>query len=220
MANNDVWRLFAESLWRYQYTKSPVLLSQQLTDVLYEESAGIVDFAVKLFLLAQVRAISTGTEKITPPIIRSVAHDSLRLAQPALRAIRTGDMRAVATMTDLHPIDFQSAVQQIRKATLLQDSSRGFRVVSDLSAAVPADPVGCSPAAVIATGESTQIAPPPQAKPPAKPRRSRKENSPSQCLLVQVAAAGVARGISAHTALSRAGIVKPVVEFKGSHATP
>jgi len=103
--------------------------------VLYEESAGIVDFAVKLFLLAQVRAISTEKEAITPEIIRSVAKDSLRLAQPALRAIRTGQMHDVATMTDLHPIDFESAVQQIRKQALLQQLSPGSQVASDLNKA-------------------------------------------------------------------------------------
>jgi hypothetical protein len=48
-------------LWRYQCTANPVELTQELSDCLYEESAGIVDFAVKLALLAQVRAITAGT---------------------------------------------------------------------------------------------------------------------------------------------------------------
>src|SRR5580765_8120908 len=66
-------------------------------------------------------------------IVRSVAKDSLRLAQPVLRAIRTGDLRAVSTMTDLNPIDFQSAVQNLRKTQLLQYLSPNSQLVSDMN---------------------------------------------------------------------------------------
>lgn len=219
IANDEVWRLFVESLWRYQYTQSQVSLNQELSDVLHEESAGIVDFAVKLFLLAQVRAISTGVERITPSIIRSVARDSLRLAQPALRAIRTGDTRAVATMTDLHPIEFQSAVAQIRKETLLRGLSKGSRVVSDLNAGAAPASIEDSTASDKTVGETAQIASHSPKKPSSASRRSRKETGKSKCKLVQVAGAGLGKGMSAHAALAQAGLVGPVFEFNGTHAT-
>ncbi len=53
MANDEVWRHFIESLWNHQHTKTFVPLSQELSDTLYEECAGIVDFGVKMFALAQ-----------------------------------------------------------------------------------------------------------------------------------------------------------------------
>ena len=219
MTNDEVWRLFAESLWRYQYTRVQTPLSQELNDVLYGESAGIVDFAVKLFLLAQVRAISTGVEKITPSIIRSVARDSLRLAQPALQAIRTGDARAVATMTDLHPIDFQSAVAQIRKQTLLQGLSQGSQIVSDLNAGV--GPVSKEDSTVTekTIGETAEVASQSPKKPSAKTRRNGKVADTSKCKLVQEAEAGIEKGISAHAALVQAGLVGPSFNFNGTHAT-
>ncbi|HEY5915110.1 MAG TPA: ATP-binding protein [Verrucomicrobiae bacterium] len=214
MANDEVWRLFVESLWRYEFTKLQTPLSQDLSDVLFEESAGIVDFAVKLFLLAQVRAISTGIEKITTAIIRSVAKDSLRLAQPALSAIRTGDMRAVAGMTDLHPIDFESAVQQIRKKALLQQLSPGSQVASDINkgAVQPTTPL---PDAVAPTVESMNSAHPASERTNVK-RQRKKMAGQSKCLLSQVAAAGLSKGQSAHSALSAAGLIKPLSEFNGS----
>jgi hypothetical protein len=216
MANDEFWRMFAESLLHYQYTQVQVPLDQELNDVLYYESAGIIDFAVKLFLLAQVRAIFTGIEKITPEIIRSVARDSLRLAQPALHAIRTGDMRAVATMTDLHPIDFQSAVQQIRKAALLQQLSPGSRVVSDINAAAAAPPATSSSAQPVATSEPVPAAPPPQARPIVKSRQSKGKGAASKCLLVRLVEAGLTDGKSAHDALAEAGLIKPLFAFQSS----
>jgi len=218
MANDEVWRLFAESLWRYQYTRAQTPLSQELSDVLYDESAGIVDFAVKLFLLAQVRAISTGVEKITPSIIRSVARDSLRLAQPALRAIRTGDVSAVATMTDMHPIDFQSAVTEIRKQTLLRGLSKGSQIVSDINAGVAPVSNKDSTAPEKTIGETAQVASHSPSKLKSESRRNRKETDVSKCKLVQAAEAGLGKGMSAHAALVQAGLVGPAFAFNGSHA--
>ena len=204
MANDGIWTLFVESLWRYQYTATPVPLNKELSDCIYEESAGIVDFAGKLFLLAQVRAITAGTEKITPQIIRSVASDSLKLAQPALRAIRTGDMRAVATMTDLHPIDFQSAVQSLRRTTLLKALPQGTEIVSELNqaAAPPTENPSpdARPAIEIPISGNTVSAP---RNSPKKAKKS--ADTCSNCLLVETTAAGIAQKKSAHASLLQAG---------------
>jgi hypothetical protein len=216
MANDEVFRMFAEALWRYQYTKIQVPLSKELNDVLYEESAGIVDFAVKLFLLAQVRAISGGKEEITSTIIRSVARDSLRLAQPALNAIRTGDMRAVATMRDLHPIDIQSAVQQIRKSALLERLAPGTRIVSDINAAAAHQPTTATSALAPTTATNHQSAPSPNPWATKKSPRSKGKGAPSKCLLVRVVDAGLAKGKSAHDALAEAGLIKPLFAFQST----
>ena len=83
-----IWQLFLESLWPYQYVGKPCALKRELSHVLYEEAQGITDFAAKIYMLAQVRAISTATtsedEIITADVIRSVARDSLKQAQPVL----------------------------------------------------------------------------------------------------------------------------------------
>ena len=210
MRNDEVWRLFVESLWRYDVTKSQAPLTQELSDALYEESAGIVDFAVKLFFLAQVRAISTGMERVTPAVIRSVAKDSLRLAQPALNAIRTGDMRAVASMTDLHPIDFESAVQHIRRNALVQQLSAGSSVASEINAAAAQPhPEGSA----IPPGELSNDTVPPSGKSVMKPR-CKKKNIKSKCLLVELADTGLAKGQTAHDALAVAGWIRPLFAIR------
>lgn len=111
-----VWQLLLESLWTYQYVKVPCPLSEELSDVLYEETQGITDFACKIYMLAQIRAIVTARtqrdEIINPDIIRSVARDSLRQAQPVLMALRRGDEQYLSTVPDINPISVDDFIQQ------------------------------------------------------------------------------------------------------------
>lgn len=85
------FRSFCEVLWRFQYTRHETPLTDKIVKVLYEESQGITHYLVLLYKLAQIRAISTGSERITPALIRSVAKDCLAQAQPVLRLMRRGD---------------------------------------------------------------------------------------------------------------------------------
>jgi hypothetical protein len=90
MEEDEQWLLFVESLWRFQYTRKRRTLKDDpsLSGVLYDESQGITDFAVKLYLFAQERAIESGKEEVTGAIIRSAAKDKLRLPQGVLDALR------------------------------------------------------------------------------------------------------------------------------------
>jgi len=214
--NDEVWRLLMESLWRYQYIRFPIPLTDEIVSALHYESAGILDFAIKLFLLAQIRSITVGTEKITSAMIHSVARDSLRLAQPALRAIRTGDTSDVALMRDLNKIDFPSAVQQIRKSALLQTLSSGSRAASDVNAAAIVNDAYKTDIEHVVSGNVPDA--PPQAAKIIKPRKSRVKSNPSKCLLVQLVDTGVSKGISPHAALANGGLILPFPEFSRPEA--
>lgn len=117
MAEDKVWEFFVESLWRYQYLKKSCLLTPVICHTLYDVTQGITDFAVKIYMLAQVRAITTGKETITESIIRSVAKDSLRLAQPILSALKTGDIQLLHSFEDVHPINITSFMQEAQYNT-------------------------------------------------------------------------------------------------------
>src|SRR6266404_8715107 len=105
--NPGVWQLLLESLWAYQYTNVVCPLTEELAHSLYEETQGITDFAAKIYMLAQIRAIVTAptpdAEVITSDIIRSVARDSLKQAQPVLAALRRGDTDYLSTVPDINP---------------------------------------------------------------------------------------------------------------------
>lgn len=118
-AMEGAWHLFTDSLWRYQYVAHESELTAELRHALYEESQGIVDFAVKVYMLAQVRAIATGRERVTADMIRAVGKDSLQLARPMLTALRDRDIDKLMQIGDIDPIDIaayiEAAKQQLRK---------------------------------------------------------------------------------------------------------
>ncbi|WP_340392832.1 hypothetical protein [Paenibacillus sp. FSL E2-0190] len=112
--NESSWRLFIEGIWDYQWVRSPITLTKELDDAMYEVCCGITDIAVKIFILAQIRAITSGTEMISPEIIRSVAKDNLKLVEPMLNALRTGNAVQIAKYGDINiaPIDGFVAAEQ------------------------------------------------------------------------------------------------------------
>ena len=115
MKEDDTWELFLESLWMYQYTKKPTNRTPELSHALYDVTQGITDLAVKVYMLAQVRAITRGDDKgeaITEELIRSVAYDSLRLVNPILEALRSGDILELHKVDDVLPIDIEPFIQE------------------------------------------------------------------------------------------------------------
>jgi hypothetical protein len=108
MKNDEIWKLLITGAWKYQWTKTKVDISDNFINLLYEESQGILDIAIKIYVIAQFRAIALGeNEVITEDIIRRVAKDSLRLVRPMLDALRSGDSKRIAQYQDIVPIDIQ-----------------------------------------------------------------------------------------------------------------
>jgi hypothetical protein len=113
MRRDDTWNTFLESLWRYQYTQKECHLTPQLNRTLYDVTQGITDLAVKAYMLAQARAITRGDEAITPGIIRSVAHDSFRMARSILDALKSGNIQELYNVDDVLPVDIETLLRVI-----------------------------------------------------------------------------------------------------------
>jgi hypothetical protein len=123
MENDKQWQVFVRSLFKAQYTRKSfsaddqVPLSkedkernkspQTLSDVLYEETQGITDLAVKVYMFAQERAIDSGNEIVSAQIIRSVAKDKFGMLRDILRALKYGDKRALYRFEDVYPVAFK-----------------------------------------------------------------------------------------------------------------
>lgn len=112
MDKNNKWDLLINGMWKFQWTKQVAALTDEINDVLYEESQGIVDIAVKLFAMTQIHAISTRKELITPEIIRKVAKDNLQLVRPMLLALKSGNKREIAKYADIVPIDIDAFCEE------------------------------------------------------------------------------------------------------------
>ncbi|WP_202976478.1 ATP-binding protein [Anaerophilus nitritogenes] len=111
MKKDISWDLLIEGLWEYQWTRKECELTEEINEALYDESQGVMDIAVKLYFLAQIRAIATGKEEINARLIRQVAKDSLQLVRPMINALRLGKKSEIARYTDIAPINIEGFIQ-------------------------------------------------------------------------------------------------------------
>jgi hypothetical protein len=241
MDNDDVWQYFVEALWKFQYTRKPTVMADSLREALYESSAGITDFAVKLYMLAQARAIARDEVSITPGLIRSVAKDSLRLAAPILQALRTKDMRLLQGVEDIVPLDVERILAESENSVRTmgrletirqgQQKSPAISLPSDtvtwlIDAGIPASIA--QQAAQVAMEHGTDgpavrqkalevalsLLPPPESAPPVKPRSRRKVGDGAKVILLQkITEEGRRSGKGPYEALKGAGLIVGLSEF-------
>jgi len=110
LENDDNWDLLVEGVWDYQWTKKNITLTKELKDVIYEESQGIIDIAIKLYAMAQIRAISSGKEEITVSLIKQVAGENLKLVKPMLDALKSGNISKIAKYEDVCLVDIDTFI--------------------------------------------------------------------------------------------------------------
>ncbi|NMO75694.1 MULTISPECIES: ATP-binding protein [Niallia] len=105
LKNNQNWDLLINALWGYQWTKKQIPLTDDFKNILYEESQGIIDIAVKLYVMAQIEAIMTQREEITPESISQVANKHLQLVKPMIQALKSGNISKIAKFEDISTVD-------------------------------------------------------------------------------------------------------------------
>ncbi|MEQ2529425.1 ATP-binding protein [Bacillaceae bacterium CLA-AA-H227] len=116
MEKDDIWDLFIQGMWKYQWTKEVVEFNEGFSSILYEESQGITDVAVKLFMMVQLRAITNEEEKITIPLIKHVAREELKIVQPMLHALRTNNYQKLVDYDDISFPDIEGYIERERIA--------------------------------------------------------------------------------------------------------
>jgi hypothetical protein len=107
MENDMSWEIMLRSMWKNQWTRKHSALTDELKDVFYNESQGIIDIAVKLYAFSQIKAMADGTEMITAKTVHETAAESLKLVKPMLDALRSGDIKRIALYDDIRPIKFE-----------------------------------------------------------------------------------------------------------------
>ncbi|MCL2853748.1 MAG: ATP-binding protein, partial [Defluviitaleaceae bacterium] len=107
MQNDISWEVMLRAMWKYQWTQKRTDLTDDLKNALYGESAGIIDIAIKLYSMAQIKAIADRTEIVTAGLIKEVAAEELRYVKEALEALRTGDVKKLAQYDDIRPINVE-----------------------------------------------------------------------------------------------------------------
>ena len=122
------WDYFINKLWKYQWTHDFTPIDPNIRAVLYDESQGIIDIVIKLFILAQFRVIRIGEvrgkpEVLTPNLLRTVAREDFRIIQPMIHALRTNDRKALLKFDDLRPLQeyFDQAINTAMESNYSND---------------------------------------------------------------------------------------------------
>jgi hypothetical protein len=109
---ND-WTLFTDTLWQYQYVHSNSPLTPELRHVLYDQSQGIADIAVKVYMLAQIEAITSRAEVITAESLIAASQHRLSFVQPFLSDLRENVApEKIEDPDDLAEVDLGQIVQE------------------------------------------------------------------------------------------------------------
>ena len=110
------WIAFSDKLWRYQWLlQREEVLTDEIRECWYDLSQGVLDIVVKLFVLAQLRAIATGVERITIRLLKQVYDDELKPVHPMLAALRSGDVELINKFSDLQLTDIDKKILYLRQ---------------------------------------------------------------------------------------------------------
>lgn len=121
MVPGKAWDHFIDQLWQHQWTNEFTPITPEIREVLYDESQGILDLVVKLFMLAQLRLVSISEirdtkELLTHQLLRKVARDNFNMVRPMIDALRTNNRAALLKYDDLLPL--QAHVAEVMAASL------------------------------------------------------------------------------------------------------
>ncbi len=101
LARDAHWKRLLKRLWKYQWLRNVAPLDDELEATMYDLTQGVMDIVIKLFVLAQIRAIVTGIECIKPMLLRKVFDDEFKPVHPMLAALRSGRPELIAKYDDL-----------------------------------------------------------------------------------------------------------------------
>lgn len=128
MKYGNEFSFLLESVWKYQWTRNFVPFNEEFGKVIYEETQGISDLMIKLFVYSQQEAIESGKEELTVNLIRKVAKEKFRLLQPMLDAIRSSNPHKIAKYEDIRKIELEGASIRRNREVKKEDPVRSKKV--------------------------------------------------------------------------------------------
>lgn len=110
LQEGPTWDHFINSLWPYQWTREESPLTDELRKALYIESQGIIDIVIKLFILAQVRAIELGEIRKRPEVmdvelITEVSKNHFKIVEKMIAALKNDKTHEINKYHDLRPLE-------------------------------------------------------------------------------------------------------------------
>jgi hypothetical protein len=125
-----------KALWRYQWMRIPVELTDAWCDIFYRHTQGIPDVMVKLFESCQEAAIASKKETFTPELVAAVAKAEFSATAYGITALREGDKMLLEGVTDLYQ---QNPVAKVKEAAAEFPLPRNHTVVPKAPRGAPAE---------------------------------------------------------------------------------
>ncbi|MFY0678392.1 MAG: ATP-binding protein [Neptuniibacter sp.] len=143
LLKDESWEDFLEELWPYQWLHNKVDRDELISNKLYKLTQGVPDIVVKLFGLAQARAIllaeSPEDEFLSSELLDQVFEDEFSIVKPMLNALETNNKTKIEECNDLIFPAFESnminAVNKLVSTSLEQPKTVELGEPSDTSVA-------------------------------------------------------------------------------------
>jgi hypothetical protein len=82
---------------------------------------------VKIYAMAQIKAISTGGEEITVDIIKEVVDKNLNAVKPMIDAMKSNDIRRSVKYEDISTIDYEDFISKTNTDTNLSSRIQDYK---------------------------------------------------------------------------------------------
>lgn len=115
-----LWIQLMQKLWKYQWMQEYVPLTEELSDVFYQETGGIINRVIELFANSQREAIFSGRDTIknfTPAFIQKVSQKYYSLSRGSLNAFMNPD----TPIYSIKESDLKQAVRQLNQDSWQDD---------------------------------------------------------------------------------------------------
>jgi hypothetical protein len=124
-ALDEEWLALCETAWRYQWVKAPIEFSEEIVETLYNCSQGITGIMLNVFCTAQVEAIESRLEAVTPQLLKNTFTKLFKPLHPVIDALKSGNPANLMKFDDLYlgfvnRSDLSSAHSRLEKLYQLQ----------------------------------------------------------------------------------------------------
>lgn len=115
MEKDNKWEFFLQKLWKYQWLKDYLPFTEEASELFYQETQGITDLVVNLFMQSQYLALSLGKEQLSLEVIKKAAEKNLKVLKPMLTALKSGSIARLKKFEDLKPewLDLNSFIKNL-----------------------------------------------------------------------------------------------------------
>lgn len=109
------WVDFISVLWEFQWTRQKAPLTEQMLDLFYECTQGVIDLAIKLYVASQARAMVDGSEEVTEELVADVFAKDMKLIHPMVNALKHNDLATLMKYEDISPVGLEDIVEDMAR---------------------------------------------------------------------------------------------------------